>query len=294
MQTKKSKLILLLKILFIIAAFAIIINRADTQQVARYLKQANPLYIILAYIALNAAQIISAFRVKYYFKTQNLEFNDKFSIGLYYTGMLFNNILPGGIGGDAYKIYLLGKLASFPKMTSLRLLVSDRASGLLVLMMMAFFVAYCTSLTEIIPYIAIITPFAAIATIAIYFYGIRFFLKENAQTAIGAIKYSFSVQVAGILTVLFIMVALGFDFSNFNDVWGYILLFLVSSVLAILPVSIGGVGLRELTFLYGSSFLGINPELGISIAIAYFVINLASSLNGLFFWHRLEKLFTAK
>ncbi len=287
----EKKTILALKLIVIAVAFAVIFSKADTDKIALYLKMVNPVYLLGAYLALTLAQVISAFRVKYYFKTQGLEFNNKFAVGLYFVGMFLNNILPGGIGGDGYKIFLLGKLADFPRLTSLRLLLSDRASGLFILMLLAFGIAY-SCFAQAIPIAKLLLPAAAVITIITYFTGIKLLLKESPKTAVIASLYSFFVQILGIVVILAVLAGLGFHFANYNETAGYVLVFLVSSVLAVLPISIGGVGIRELSFLYGANLLGLDPERGVAIAIIYFVINLACSLNGLLFWHRLEPMYS--
>ncbi len=63
----------------------------------------------------------------------------------------------------------------------------------------------------------------------------------------------------------------------------YGILFLISSVVSVIPISIGGVGLRELTFLYSSDYFPINAEVGILAAFLFFVITLISSSIGILF-----------
>ena len=56
---------------------------------------------------------------------------------------------------------------------------------------------------------------------------------------------SFLVQISQLISVFFILKALGVDELLFR----YLFIFLISSIVAMLPISIGGMGLRELTFL---------------------------------------------
>ena len=60
-------------------------------------------------------------------------------------------------------------------------------------------------------------------------------------------------------------------------------MFFISSVVSVVPISIGGVGLRELTFLYGLNILGLNPAVGVVGAFLFFIITILSSLIGAFF-----------
>jgi uncharacterized membrane protein YbhN (UPF0104 family) len=291
MSIKKNHLILSLKLLLIVAAFILIFQKADTAKIGGYLTAINPIAVILSYLLIVFAQIISALRMQYYFKTEGVNLNTKFSSGLYFVGMFLNTILPGGIGGDGYKVYLIGKLASFPRMKILRILISERASGLLILMLLTFFIAYFSDVKNLILHAPILLILGAIITIPAYFFSIRILLNEQPKTAIGAAPYSLLIQLSGIAIIVTILAGLGLDITQFSNTSGYIVLFLVSSVLSILPISIGGVGIRELSFMYGATLLGLNPELGVAIALIYFVINLLCSLNGLFFWHKLERMY---
>jgi hypothetical protein len=49
-----------------------------------------------------------------------------------------------------------------------------------------------------------------------------------------------------------------------------------------IPISIGGIGLRELTFLYGAPLMGVSATLGVSAAILLSVLTLLCGLLGLF------------
>ncbi len=291
MLLKKKYILLIIKICVIVAAFALIFHKADTEELLHYLKSANPLSLIAAYVFLTFAQIISAYRTRFYFASSGLNFNNKFAVGLYFVGMFLNNILPGGIGGDAYKIYIIGKLSDFPRLTSLRLLISERASGLLLLILLSVFFAFFSNLGNVMPHVNLFLLLIVIITIPCYFISIQVLLKEKPTTALRASTYSFFVQIAGAFIITAILYGLGKDITNISDTSGYIMLFLISSVIAILPISIGGAGVRELTFMYGGKLLGLDPEIGIAIAMIYFLVSIICSLNGFIFWHKLEKLY---
>ena len=288
---KKNHLILVLKVFIVTIAFFLVFKNADIAKISSYVKNADILLLAIAYIFLFLAQIISSYRMRFYFSSEGVKLNPRFSIGLYFTSMLYNNILPGGIGGDAYKVYLVSKLANFPKLKSLRLLLSDRASGLFVLLLLAAAAAYFTNLSEIISYFNVLLLLAVIALVPCYLISIHSILKEQPKTALQASIYSFFIQILNVAII--VAIAASFDFDIFTpQISNYILLFLVASVISIIPISIGGVGLRELTFLYGANLLSSDSELGIAIAMVFFVINIICSLNGLIFWNKLEKVYS--
>jgi len=278
---------LLLKLIFIIAALAFVFSKVEFEAVISQIKSVSPFYLLLAYILLVVAQIISSFRFSYYLETLGVSVNRLFCIGFYFAGMLCNTILPGGIGGDGYKVYFLKKHAYIPAKSSIRLIISDRASGLLWLLLLAYGAAYISAAHNMIIYFNYLLLVAVFSTIIGYLFSVRLLLKESLQTALGASVYSFFVQIISLLIVFAILKGMGVD----DGYAGYGLLFLISSVLSIIPISIGGIGIRELTFIMGAAPLGLDADIGVAIGLIYFVINLICSLNGLFFWHRLEKLY---
>lgn len=294
MKFEKKHLFLFLKLSFVAIAIALIFKKTDTSQIVQYIKSFDPMMLAGAYLFLLMAQAASAFRMKYYFNSVKVALNAKFCIGLYYTAMLFNTVLPGGIGGDGYKVYLVSKLSGYSKVGALRIVVSERANGLYVLIGLSFIFAIFSNAISFITYGKSIGYLAVLIVTPIYFASVRILLKENYKTAIAAIPYSLMVQMLGITCLAFILLGLGVDTSKAHEFNGYIFLFLISSIASVLPISIGGVGVRELAFMYGAKILKLDPELGVAIAVVYFVINFICSLNGLIFWHKLEKLYNPK
>jgi uncharacterized membrane protein YbhN (UPF0104 family) len=97
---------------------------------------------------------------------------------------------------------------------------------------------------------------------------------------------SIGVQGAQSIATLGLVFALG-QGSHWPD---YLVLFLVSSVVAMLPITIGGAGARELTFLYGAQFLDIHAEKAVAIGFLFYLISTAVSFLGIFFSFQKDKL----
>lgn len=88
--------------------------------------------------------------------------------------------------------------------------------------------------------------------------------------------YSILSQGFQILIVYILMHSLSVKLNE----EGYILLFLFSSITGMLPISIGGIGVREAIMLAGAPHLGLNSELAILIGFLFYLITLISSLPG--------------
>ncbi len=290
----KRHFLLILKLFIIGFAFYSVITHADTKQIAKYLALIPTPNLILCFIILTLAQTIGSFRSKIYCAEAGVKMNNQFSIGLYLTGSLYNTILPGGISGDGYKVYILHKLAKVPKMNVLKALIAERSNGLLILMICAFIFAYFSNLVNLIPYGKILIILGVLITIICYRFFTKMLFKEKISTSFRAVIFSTINQLMQIFTVTILLASLKIDVFNHILLFPYITVFLISNILSILPISIGGIGIREITFLYISNILSLDKELGIAFSVIYFALYLAMSLNGLLFWHRLEKLYYNK
>lgn len=291
---KKRHFTTLLKILFIVLSFTFVFWQADTAKIWGYIKDTNPLYLISAYLIMSLAQIISACRMQFYYKQNGVELGSKFSIGLYFTSMFFNTMLPGGIGGDGYKIYTIGKLTGFSHMRAFQIAISERANGLFALLLLTSLFYIYSGFTEIIAYQNHILFALTILVIPSYLISAKLLVKEDIKTALHATIYSIPIQLLNAAIAFIILIDLGVDNIDSSTSMSYLVIFMLSSVAAILPVTIGGAGLREVTFLYGAKLAGLDAEKGITIAMLFFLVSTICSLNGLLFWHRIEKIFAKK
>lgn len=285
MKNFKKPLLLAIKILFSAGALYILFRQLDIPELIALFRSAEWEWMLGAFIALNLAQLASALRMRFYFVSANLPITTRYSIVLYYMGMLFNHVMPGGVGGDGYKAYLLKRDHNFKVTTSIRLLLSGRANGLLFLILIGLgFGFFSESLPTQIPYAVPLMALAAATTTLAYSYLSRLLLKEAFAVQVGAAPYSFAVQmlVAICAACLFEALHLSYPWQQGGHAPDYLMLFMVSSFVSVLPISVGGIGLRELTFFYGTQFLGLNPEAGVAVALLYFAVNLCASLIGLF------------
>jgi uncharacterized membrane protein YbhN (UPF0104 family) len=70
--------------------------------------------------------------------------------------------------------------------------------------------------------------------------------------------------------------------------------FLLSTIVVMVPVSIGGIGLRELTFIYFSDYFQYDKNTSVSAAFLFFILTTLISIPGIYYHFRPEKLKTKK
>ncbi len=84
-----------------------------------------------------------------------------------------------------------------------------------------------------------------------------------------SLGFSALVQLAQLISVLFILKALDVE----GNTIAYLFIFLISSIVSVLPLTIGGIGSREVVFYYGALWLGLDENTSVSISMLIFSYN---------------------
>jgi uncharacterized membrane protein YbhN (UPF0104 family) len=267
----------LLKLIFSFILLYVVFTKIDFEDVAAHLKYANYTYIIGAFLSIATAQAIGGLRMRYLFKIEGLSFSRLYAISFYYIGMLFNLVLPGGIGGDGYKAYYFYKRFHFAWKKSVLVVIRGRANGLLFLFLFLFMISFSSERLMSIPYGAYYAIAGLIFIPICYTICARYLLKETFSMQVGAFNYSITAQLFFLLATLLILRSIG-NFENYQD---YLIVFLVANIVAIIPISFGGFGLRELTFVSFSGVIGIDAGAGVAVSLLFYVLYSITALLGL-------------
>ena len=137
-QTRKRWLKVAIQLIIAAVAIYFVLREIDVNELKKSLLQAHIGWLFLALITFNASKILSAFRLNHFFRALGLRLNERYNLKLYYLGMLYNQFLPGGIGGDGYKVYLLNKIHKTPVKGLIAATLLDRISGVVALGFLAF------------------------------------------------------------------------------------------------------------------------------------------------------------
>lgn len=279
-ESKSGKILkLLLKIVITAACLWYVSGKIDFSKAGAALASANWLFLFFALLAFILSKIFSAFRLNIYFRNINIHLSEWNSIKLYWLGMFYNLFLPGSISGDAYKVILLSRryTISYKKTTSAVLL--DRFSGLLGLG--CILAAYSTFVIRESLYVGGIV-LGALLAIAVFYFVIRKWFRDFLPSFWPTLFWGIAVQATQVVAVYLIMHALHVTDHETQ----YIFLFLLSSVMAVLPLTIGGLGAREIVFLEGSRYFGLLQEHSVIISILFYLITLFTSAWGLIYVFR--------
>ncbi len=261
-------------------AMWIVFRKVEFGEVWGLVRESNPLWLLLALILFNVSKWFSAYRLQALLRAINIDLDMNYQLRLTYVGMFYNLFLPGSVGGDGYKVVHLNKRFS----ASLKLLVAsmllDRASGGAILLAMAFgFAAFVIPYFDFFPSYSLagLIVLSLLCIPALYF-GIRLVFPSFWSARHAILLWSVGVQSVQVLCAYAILLAFGVT----ELFMIYFVLFLVSSLASMLPISFGGVGLRELVFLYASQYLPIDETPAVSLGLMYFVVIAISSFAGVF------------
>lgn len=269
----------LLKFALTALAIYLLSKKISWAEVKTIIFQANLGWLLIAFFLYIVSKIISAFRLNILQRQININFDELENTKLYFVGMFYNLFLPGGIGGDGYKAVFLKEKFQQKTKTILSALFLDRFYGLAALFLLLFSTLFLTDIfTEISPlfFYGAIALFILVLPVTYAF--IYFLFKPFLPPFWKVILYSLGVQLVQILSAFSIIKAIHLT----GDLLNYIALFLASSIASVLPISVGGVGVRELTFVYGNELLSIQKDDAVAFSLLFFVITALSSLIGAF------------
>lgn len=265
---------LLIKIIISVLCIWYVTHKIDLKKTAGIVSIARVEWIVLAVLAFIASKLFSAFRLNIYFRNIGIRLPEWKNIQLYWLGMFYNLFLPGSISGDAYKVVRLTKEydVTYKKTTAAVLL--DRFSGLLALELLLgifWFISFNGA------YYSGWIIAGILVTLPCFFILVKIFFPYFIPGFLPTFAWGLAVQVLQVVCMYCILQALRIH----DHLPQYMLLFLISSVVAVLPFTIGGLGAREVVFLWGAQVFGLDNTISVMASALFYGATVISSLPGL-------------
>jgi uncharacterized membrane protein YbhN (UPF0104 family) len=266
----------LIKLTITVAALWYVFARLDLQQVLGTIANSNFLYLAAALILFVLSKLVSSLRLNRFLASTGIHISERTNIKLYLLGMYYNLFLPGGIGGDGYKIYLLNRKYEVSTRKIFWAVMMDRIIGLVALFCMAV-VLFCfvPGMKVYAWYIWILIPIA----VSISYLAFRRFFPYLLPVFRISNLLSLVVQLLQLLSAFLILLSLKMP----GNLEAYLFVFLISSMVAVLPLTIGGIGSREFTFMLGAQFLGLDLNLSIALSLLFYLITAFTSFWGIIY-----------
>lgn len=278
--------------------------RSDLQEFAGIVSGASGLYLVTAVLLFVLSNVLGAVQWHLLLKAQQLPIRFRQSLIFYWIGVFFNNVLLGNIGGDALRIY------------DIRRLTGEGTGGAAATFMDRFIGLFSTCTLALVAFLAVSEVRAAklvmvlvpiwLALIVLLCMGLsrhvgwflerlaRRVLPERVTGLLGDLRLSIVVyrHRPGLLLGVWV-VSLGVQASRILVYWMaglsvgieaslifYVAFQPVAAVIAALPISVGGLGVREnvLVQLFGS--VGAPESLAFAMSLLGYAAGIVASLLG--------------
>ncbi len=239
---------------------------------------------------------LNGLRLYYISEIIGLKISIKSLHQLTWAGTFFNQLLPSGIGGDAYRIYALSKKNS--TLLSTAAIIWDRILGIsfmsLICLPMLFFINMPMPLKTIT-----LTVYSFLMSgIIILFLFIKFpifqnyaFIKNFWNTL--AFGKKFFPKLFSTLSITCIGSALMNFFAFYLlivalkiplDFWESSVLYTISLLVTLIPLSISGWGLRESFLTAYLLACGLPPEKGFTLGVLQGILMMITGIIGAIFY----------
>lgn len=290
----RKRLFDLFKVAVSLVLITLLLRKIGVQDTERTIRAANPYYLLGATALSLIGVVLRAWRWQTLLSALGVTVPLRELTSLNFIGFLFNNLLPSGIGGDAVKMYELSRYSDQATEAVSSVLV-DRFCGLIVLQAIA--------LTTLLFSPRMLDPLVTFITVALFggslvavglllnrrlWQGIGNRLKSLAP--IGSIKMlrqlyesihgynrpalSKALGMSLIFNVTLIamnyLVALGLGVNV--SLWYFLLFVPITSVVLLLPISVGGLGVRESTYVLLFTSVGVPQTVAFSMSLLIAVI----------------------
>lgn len=272
----KKSLLTALKIGVSLSLMIWVLSKLDWTQIGVVFTKADILFFILAIIFFVASQLVSVFRFDLFLRKEGVRISFWVNAQLYLLGMFYNFFIPGGVGGDAYKAYVLSKAYNKSLKSLGKIVFLDRFIGLVAI---GFTISILLIFIEVpihqyLKWLGVVLGF--LGTLIILKLSNKFFHTHKKRIYLGFL-YSVLSQIFQLLCILCIIKSFAIEGNTII----YLTMFLISSILSI--VSFAGIGIREAVFYYGAHWFNFNEDSSTIIALSFSLMTMVISFFGIIY-----------
>lgn len=270
---------LALKLGVTILLIVLVVKKTDISETKRIFQHSHPQWLFLATGIYFCSFLVSNIRSRSFLNGIGIRLPFAEGMKLYLRGTVYNIILPGGVGGDGYKILALRETNDVPAKKIFWAFFFERLSGLWAIG------ALLAGLGFIIPKqfadpILLLLAFALASMV--YALVMKHFFSEYAGEFVTKHLLSAGIQCLVMASVSCVLFAQQIPFS----LPAYLFSFQSSTIVSILNIGLSGLGVREFAMSYASDLLSTDPALSVYVATTFWIISTLASLPGLFFVFR--------
>jgi uncharacterized protein (TIRG00374 family) len=303
----KKKIFTVLRITITILLLYFIFSKVNVNEFLGAFSKLDKKFYLLAFLMILLNTFFLTKRIEILFSVFPNRPSFWITLKYYLIGLFFNQFLPTSVGGDAIKGYKLGKKVGSAS-TGLILTFIDRLIGLLTMIVYLlialtlgglrflkgneriWILAFALFLIVVsllffshnfirFIYRIFIKPFEKkIVIIEQVKEAYKFFLKTKNERSIyiKASIYSVTAQIAIIIACYLTGIGLGIDIPLLY----YFILLPIIFVISMLPISVGGFGVREGAFVILLGRYGVDKNQSLALSLLYIILFIVICLPG--------------
>lgn len=297
-----KKLLFFVKLVITAAICTIILWSVDWQSIFQTIQGSNTLLIAVVFVLMVLSVTLSAYKWKLILSIHDIHFSFHALHQWYFVAMFLNNLLPSTIGGDGYRVF---KTLDNPRSKSCAVIaiLVERITGLLALLFLGYIggiVSFTQRQDEFSRFIVVAGTVCLAIFIPLFYLAIQFkILRRLLQSkrcpqklrtlsehiadygkrplkTISVLLISFLFQMHSLFFNWLLIVALG----KMLSIFGLAVAVTLTNIIAVLPISINGLGLTEGSFMYFTGFYGLDHETSLLAALILRVLLIPIGLIG--------------
>ncbi len=292
----KKRLGFFLKLAVSLGLLGYLFRQTDFHLLWETFKSVSPGPLLIAIFFLALFQGVSAWRWKVVAGFLGFPRPYSYFLRIYLIGVYFNTFLPGLLGGDLVRVFYLVRDGCGKTAASFSI-IYDRGFGLLgALLLLTIFLPLEGSFLPPLGQKALLYLSGGLllgsVMLAVFLRFLRRRISHDLfQTATAVTRpdrflvlflLGLAVQVLYNVHLFFLGTSLGLSVP-----WAkYFLIIPLMGILASLPISLGGFGVREGTLSYLLGLLGYPTEVGVALGFLTYGVNLLAGLAGWIFYLR--------
>ncbi len=300
-------LVWLVKIVVSAGLLWLLLSRVDFARLWHHARHASPAWLGTALGLYLAMIVVSAWRWQLLLRAQRIDVAGRRLVNSYLVATFFNNFLPSNIGGDVIRVTDTATAAG-SKTLATTIILMDRGIGLLGLFLVAgvgasvaaafgpsmpwlapaLWLCFAGGLAVAVPVVmrpgAVARLLAPLRRFHQDWVGERILRFTGALGRFGEAPVALSSCFGGAIVVQVVLV--GFYAAIVRSMgiavspWHLAVIVPVSFIVQMVPVSVNGFGVREATFTYYFSRLGLPIESALAVSFMGAVLIMLFSLSG--------------
>lgn len=292
----------IIKLIIGLAILVWLIIKCDPAEMLEVLKRIHPLPVAGACLVFLGGVVFSAYPWKMLMPVHKLELSAREAIELSLMSFCVNNLLPGGLGGDALRAWAFMKKTARPEPCAATVLLDRWLAFVCLIFIVIIITVYkweqIAQIGLLQVMFGVLAVFAVMFAVSLIMFagGLKFLKKPLEKIRFGTTAAGFSeslleychhlktVALCLILTsVTPILDALGFWFlglslDNSCPFWSYVLMIPVLRVIHHIPVSVNAVGTQDAACIFYWGAFGVGSAEALTMSMAAHALKILAAL----------------